>query len=67
MPLNLGLSKARRWNSGTQSMIKVWVKGKELERIRKRLVGKKVKGAGFYIVVGVRSIRAARMMNRVMK
>ena len=59
-----GLSKAGRWNSGTQSMIKVWVKGRELERIRKRLVGKKAKQAGFYIVVGVRSIRTARMMKR---
>ena len=61
-----GLSKPRRWNSGTQAMIKVWVKGKELETIRKRLVGKKAKG-GFYIVVGVRSIRTARMMKRAMK
>ena len=48
-------------------MIKVWVKGKELERIRKRLVGKKAKQAGFYIVVGVRSIRHVRMMNRAME
>ena len=60
-----GLSLAKRWNSGTQSMMKVWVKGKELERIRKRVVGKKARG-GFYIVLGVRSIRAARMINRAM-
>ena len=59
-----GVSFPRLWNHGDEAMIKVWVKGKELERIRRRVVGKVAPGRGFYIVVGVRSIRTARRMTR---
>jgi hypothetical protein len=59
-----GVSFPRLWNHGAEALIKVWVKGKDLNRIRREVVGKVSPGKGFYIVVGVRSIRTARRLSR---
>jgi hypothetical protein len=59
-----GVSFPRLWNHGAEALIKVWVKGKDLSSIRREVVGKVSPGKGFYIVVGVRSIRTARRLSR---
>jgi hypothetical protein len=51
-------------NHGDEAIVKVWVKGNELEMIRRRVVGKVVPGRGFCLVVGVRGIRTARRMRK---
>ena len=50
------VSIPRNRSYGLEARFKVWVKGQELSRIRRRVVGRVVPRSGFYIVVGVRSL-----------
>jgi hypothetical protein len=50
------VSFPRNRSYGQEAKFKVWVKGKELDRVRKRVLGRVVPRGGFYIVVGVRRL-----------
>ena len=52
------VSFPRNRSYGLEARFKVWVKGQELSRIRRRVVGRVVPRSGFYIVVGVRRLAA---------
>ena len=46
----------RNRSYGLEARFKVWMRGQELNRIRKRVVGLVKPRGGFYIVVGVRRL-----------
>ena len=54
------VSFPRNRSYGLEARFKVRVNGKELDRIRKRMVGKVVPRGGFYIVVGVRRLKEGK-------
>jgi len=51
-----GVSFPRNRSYGLEARFKVWVKGEELKRIRRRVTGQLMPKGGFYIVVGVRRL-----------
>jgi len=51
-----GVSFPRNRSYGLEARFKVWVKGEELKRIRRRVTGQLMPRGGFYIVVGVRRL-----------
>ena len=53
-----GVSFPRNRSYGLEARFKVWVKGEELKRIRRRVTGQLMPKGGFYVVVGVRSLVA---------
>ena len=58
------VSFPRNRGYGLEARFKVWVRGQELNRIRKRVVGLVKPRSGFYIVVGSRRLAIGRKTKR---
>ena len=58
------VSFPRNRSYGLEARFKVWVRGQELNRIRKRVVGLVKPRSGFYIVVGSRRLASGRKTKR---